>query len=1437
MATYISRTNGDWSSVTTWLTAAAGTLTPTANAGQPPQSGAGDQIIIKNGNIVTYDVIGEFGNDGSYFTNSNAKTLLNAIVITDSGSTLKAHRTISTSLSVRGSLVVDNNCSFDWGTVSDPVVATSAELVFGTASPALLSSTQVVNSITVALSTRSRCGLFTRTPSDATKYHKISFCGISKTRNAFLNGIALAGTTTLTSTDVTGWLVGDRITIEPHTVDSSIAGYSVNLPTLSSARISNIIGNVVTIDKPLPFTYQSGLAIGNFSNNITYKTGLYYVNTSTFLTPFAFGPFFTICQNISGIYDIRNVTFENVQQATADNENIVPNTWGMISHDLNGGLSPFNVDNVAIWQDKNYISTSFFGTFGKTGTSLNSYKNLALHSAEPVLGAPGFYSRFGPSYSLQNSVFYRVGTSIFSDQTNSDQILINNLRVNSRSGSLFTSVFNNLKVNNSNFRYIPNPIVGLNFCAKMTFTDCNFYSSVNTFVRPIEAGTGSWGTVTFNNCILSGMWLPEPLTSGLTYNTSKESAFNLYNYNKNPIDNRRYNTYYSLISDYTNRNRGLASYKVKSSNANNAYYVTETVAGFAGDTKRFIGYIKYDSSYGNINLPYISFVDASLTVTQTFSCQPIPNSWQKFDLSITPVTNGDITMSLVGLTSSTTANVYLDGISFFPISPKARHYGFVTDDSVPYRTTDTITTLTENQVSSYPAINNLDYLYDVSTYWSVTNPTLTSYIDLYTKSGAIALDFGTKSIILDDTVINNFNYSSSLNNITLKTPMLSSGNKLNDIKTSSNIYLSGSSNIYNISVLGNIISEPKNITKVNATNISYNTNTPTTITYTNCQVDNLSNIGTGLVSVIVNGSTVTNVTGNIVLVYNPTYLNITSLNGGYISIFDETGALRYYVNSDQIITLPSGSNGLWTYKIGRYNYKTIENSFAVSTTVGLTINISPTYVYDSFVYESNAATASSYSKFDNVQKVYDYLSYFRTTITGLSGYSSSDFYSYRSTLDIINNDLVLNVNAPNLFSYDGKTLTLSSNKLEAGAIIKGIETSNNIYLSGSAMLSGLSVTVGKGLYIEKAYDLYDTNVYVGTIAYYEDIAPVSIIYTNCNVNKVVNNGSKTITITRINSTIIDATDAEIATTVPITINISASVDTYVAIYKPDGTRYHYGNGNVTKILGGDAVTGNWTYKIYRYGYVGRTGSFFIDANVASTTTIIGTGLLTDTGITENNPAIVSAYTDLNSTFKIYDYLSYYKTTSNGIDIGDIATKAIGSLFINTPLTLDATASNVLDYQSTPSVLLTLKCSGLSEHVDLYVTGDFLNINGTTLSKDVHIRSTNLDSEIELIGINEIKFFQTDSDRDNNLNVGPIFTLVDIIRFKHGNVYSGVTFSGLMRVRVDVGSTLLYSFPITIGNNLLDLGTFGQIQQVLNAQKTMNTGIQKASKLIPYSTNI
>jgi hypothetical protein len=455
------------------------------------------------------------------------------------------------------------------------------------------------------------------------------------------------------------------------------------------------------------------------------------------------------------------------------------------------------------------------------------------------------------------------------------------------------------------------------------------------------------------------------------------------------------------------------------------------------------------------------------------------------------------------------------------------------------------------------------------------------------------------------------------------------------------------------------------------------------------------------------------------------------------------------------------------------------------------------------------------------------MSYYKTTTNGID---FGDLTNVGSILDIGNRSLILDISSPLLLSVTSNSITLSTNSLSAGdgSIVNSLKTTNKVFLSGNSTLKNMSVQ--GSINQEIISNLYGMTV-DGTIRYYVN-TPTSITYTNCNVNNVINDGNSLVTITRINSIITNETDDEVETVVPISINITVDSDTYVAIYKPDESEYYYGSGNKTLLLGGDAVTGNWTCKVAKYGHVLYTTSFTIDKDISSVNNINPT-LVIDSSITEANVNTVIAYTDLNTSRKIYDYLSYYKTTSDGIRNGTISNRAIGSIILTTGLTLDNTATSIVDISSN---ILTVKSSGLNEEITIYLSDDFTT--NVDISQDVKIRATNIDSELELIGVDKITLYSSLANRDANTNKGPEITS-SIYRFKYGSTVSGgVILQGIQYARAVISSSVLLTiFELNAGNNLLDLGTFGQIQQILNNQVTINDGIKKSSRLIPHSTNL
>lgn len=1316
MPTYISKQSGLWSSASTWLTAAAGTFAPTADAGVPPQSGARDKIIIRGANtVVIYDVNGEFG-DGTA-TQSNTYTeagvLANAIVL--SGGKLQASRTTSTSLTSYGSIALNRSTMpwFDWGTTTDPVSAVTAELVFGSASLS-------------AAGDSVKYGLYgwNSQVSDYTgagllESHSITIVGKTKTRNTRLDRFHSTGTSQLSVLDCTGWEVGDRITVEiPHLFAPFI--------TNTIGNITNISGNVVTINTTLNANCPSGVYVGNFSSNITIRPGVVAVGGVVTNNCNSHGIQFNTNGNNS-LYEFKNFSMVNFQGGTALNIGAVYARRNVV------------IDGISIHNVLGNNTGTGIGFSGGVG-----YEHVIKNYAHYHPNGNGFGYGFGVAATVYcyDSVSYRAGYTGSLDRYY--YVYMNNVRGWATSSNFGSQVWGlNLNFENCNFR------CGFTGNNNPVIFNASFYNIKNlisnSYLQVCSSGNGgnslasvsegSAGTYETRNCTLSSVFAS---VAGLP--TAKDFVGNFYSVNGNVLDNRRVNSWYSLSGNYSMRNRGVASYELVPLKLNLPFFFYEKIPSKAGIPQRFVGYLRYQSSYGNTNLPYIKFTDDAnvTTVTQIFSCAPIPDVWQKFDLTVTPVSDGNLTMTVNAQMSSASTRIYLDGLSFDPINPRSRHYGFSFNDTLPNRTINTLTTLTENQVSAISTVNNLDHLYDSSNYWSVTNPSLTSYIDLYTQNGKI-LDFGSRNITLS-SASTGFTYLSGSNTIILNTASLSAGNNFNTINTTGTITLA-SQTLSNITINANVNqTTPSNLTNVTINGIlSYNTNNPYAITYTNTSVLTARNLGSDTVTIQQINSTITDPKAPQIQTYAATYLNLT-LQGGYIAIYDNNGVQQYYTNSDQVIALPASSVGTWTYKIGRYGYKMVSGSFTINPSVGGTIAIAPTYVQDIYVNDISSNVVN-YTDFTSTQNIYDYLSYYRTTSVGLS---YGELNSYIASLDIGSYRLILSDTVSPVFNFDGSKFIVKSSSIQG----KAITTTGGIVLSGNNTFS--NITLNANVSSNAVSNLNTVNV--NGILTYNTNTPYNLTYTNTSVLTARNDGTATINIKRVNSTITDATDAEIENYAPTYIDLTL-LGGYIAIYDNNNVQQYYRNTDGTIELPYSA-TGNWSYSVGRYGYKLVTGTFAVNRSTGGTVTIVP--VYEQDIYVVGTLANVSAYNTFSKTQNIYDYLSYYRTTSAGLGYGDLnlysSTLDIGS---NNIILFDS-ASPAFSYDGSTFVLNSVNLSGAA----IVTTGN-ITLSGNSSISDITLTTNVVDqtpADLTNVKINGILAYNTNSSASityTNTTVGTV----------------------------------------------------------------------------------
>jgi len=320
----------------------------------------------------------------------------------------------------------------------------------------------------------------------------------------------------------------------------------------------------------------------------------------------------------------------------------------------------------------------------------------------------------------------------------------------------------------------------------LNFKSCTFVGNVSTGAM-FQPSVNSTGNVVMSNCLYYNNTTPISLitknATGSANITSQQSKIDIYQPNNVTYDYRRFNYFHYSQSDLATRKRGITTYRIKPEIANTTFYNYFTLNGIINTPQRIKGSLQFDANYGNAYPPSISFVGAG--VSALCACAATPNVWQDFDVTLNPTSTDDITMTITCRSSATNGYVWLDGVPIYPFIQTVRHYGFLFDAQA-YRTVNTHNTLTESSVASLTSVNNLDHLYDAATYWSVTNPLSTSYVDVVTVDGT-NLNFNGSNITVDKNASTAFTYASASNTVTIKSTSLNTLSNFNTVTTTGNV--------------------------------------------------------------------------------------------------------------------------------------------------------------------------------------------------------------------------------------------------------------------------------------------------------------------------------------------------------------------------------------------------------------------------------------------------------------------------------------------------------------------------------------------------------------------------------------------------------------------------------------------------------------------------
>jgi len=374
---------------------------------------------------------------------------------------------------------------------------------------------------------------------------------------------------------------------------------------------------------------------------------------------------------------------------------------------------------------------------------------------------------------------------------------------------------------------------------------------------------------------------------------------------------------------------------------------------------------------------------------------------------------------------------------------------------------DNDTTATEAATSALATQGDINEVYDKLKLWKVQN-----LVDNYpsrsvlvsTKSGGF-IDFGASNV--DIATANTFGVSTGSNTITLK-PITSFDGDIDTLGT----------------VTMDTIAEGRTIK--NASSVTINT-LPTALTIDNTQLvittvgtydfGSYSTINGGSVDVNIpsgtvtvytqgNGITVNDLGGGGTVVVDTTSkvgsLTITGLSGQAVYIENDSSVQHSYSSSETgTLVVPTAitDNGTWRYVIKKYGEQVLEGTFDADSVTKVAYAAIP----DSNVTDT-AGNVAAYTTIDNVDELYDYIMYYKTTNTGIP----EDELGSRvgGTLDIGAKNLT--VDATHGVVFDN-TIEIKSASFDVGVKMQNITTNGTFALqNGATKGNGVIVTDSTG---------------------------------------------------------------------------------------------------------------------------------------------------------------------------------------------------------------------------------------------------------------------------------------------------------------------------------------------------------------------------------------